>query len=357
MMMMEGTHQKQEPQSSSPCVYEIPGEPAIVIDGVPNISPASNAFIPMDIAGESESKPSPSLGEWLVGREVRKMFGDQYYSGKVANFDQEMKWYRVEYEDGDFEDLEWCELKEVLLPLDVAISLKALALKIFKCEEKSVCVYGENTVGLRKTGTKILTNKRKMGEENHKDLLTESECSWQVKENADYQRTTQEKINQPKEIKALVTQSECSWQVKENADYQRTTQEKINQPKEIKALVTQSECSWQVKENADYQRIAQEKINWPKGNKDSETKSECSWLVTYNGTAQVKINRPEENKALVTKSECSWQVKENADYEKTAQGKINRPKEIRRTINAEKQKRRIRNAIEGSSAEGKTSNI
>ncbi|XXG68958.1 hypothetical protein AAC387_Pa06g1935 [Persea americana] len=321
---MEGTHQKQEPQSSSPCVYEIPGEPAIVIDGVPNISPASNAFIPMDIAGESESKPSPSLGEWLVGREVRKMFGDQYYSGKVANFDQEMKWYRVEYEDGDFEDLEWCELKEVLLPLDVAISLKALALKIFKCEEKSVCVYGENTVGLRKTGTKILTNKRKMGEENHK---------------------------------ALLTKSECSWQVKENADYQRTTQEKINQPKEIKALVTQSECSWQVKENADYQRIALEKINWPKGNKDSETKSECSWLVTYNGTAQVKINRPEENKALVTKSECSWQIKENADYEKTAQGKINRPKEIRRTINAEKQKRRIRNAIEGSSAEGKTSNI
>ncbi|XXG68957.1 hypothetical protein AAC387_Pa06g1935 [Persea americana] len=291
MMMMEGTHQKQEPQSSSPCVYEIPGEPAIVIDGVPNISPASNAFIPMDIAGESESKPSPSLGEWLVGREVRKMFGDQYYSGKVANFDQEMKWYRVEYEDGDFEDLEWCELKEVLLPLDVAISLKALALKIFKCEEKSVCVYGENTVGLRKTGTKILTNKRKMGEENHK------------------------------------------------------------------ALLTKSECSWQVKENADYQRIALEKINWPKGNKDSETKSECSWLVTYNGTAQVKINRPEENKALVTKSECSWQIKENADYEKTAQGKINRPKEIRRTINAEKQKRRIRNAIEGSSAEGKTSNI
>lgn len=65
----------------------------------------------------------------------------------------------------------------------------------------------------------------------------------------------------------------------------------------------------------------------------------------------------ENHKALVTTSEDSWQVKENADYERTTQEKINRPKEIRRTINAEKQKRRIRNAIESNSAERKASNI
>ena len=47
-------------------------------------------------------------GYGLVGREVLKLFGGQYYAGKVTEFHEEMGWYRVvAYEDGDSEDVEW----------------------------------------------------------------------------------------------------------------------------------------------------------------------------------------------------------------------------------------------------------
>eukprot|EP00252_Welwitschia_mirabilis_P020889 TRINITY_DN5218_c0_g1_i1.p1 TRINITY_DN5218_c0_g1~~TRINITY_DN5218_c0_g1_i1.p1 ORF type:complete len:1369 (-),score=370.83 TRINITY_DN5218_c0_g1_i1:203-4309(-) len=56
-------------------------------------------------------------GNSLVGRTVRKKFGRKHYSGSVVSFDEENSWYKVTYEDGDEEDLEWEELKPVLLPL------------------------------------------------------------------------------------------------------------------------------------------------------------------------------------------------------------------------------------------------
>ena len=77
-------------------------------------------------------------GYGLVGREVLKLFGGQYYAGKVAKYDEEMCWYRVVYEDGDSEDLEWNELEEVLRPLDIMVPLKSISAKIIRRQQKSV---------------------------------------------------------------------------------------------------------------------------------------------------------------------------------------------------------------------------
>eukprot|EP00262_Sarcandra_glabra_P014836 TRINITY_DN4427_c0_g1_i1.p1 TRINITY_DN4427_c0_g1~~TRINITY_DN4427_c0_g1_i1.p1 ORF type:complete len:220 (-),score=50.63 TRINITY_DN4427_c0_g1_i1:602-1231(-) len=150
---------KEESESSSEGVFEIPGEPAIVINGVPNMTLDDSSSIHHDIASDKEAKDIPGFGEWLEGREVRKLFGEQYYSGKVVKFDRETNWYRVVYEDGDFEDLEWRELQEVLVPLDIAIPLESLALK----SEISVIGSGENTAEVRKGRTKNVWTKSKTG--------------------------------------------------------------------------------------------------------------------------------------------------------------------------------------------------
>ncbi|OAY83935.1 Dirigent protein 17 [Ananas comosus] len=47
----------------------------------------------------------------INGRQVRKLFGDRYYSGKVVEYDDEMNWYRIVYEDGDLEDLDACSTR------------------------------------------------------------------------------------------------------------------------------------------------------------------------------------------------------------------------------------------------------
>ncbi|XP_011621622.1 uncharacterized protein LOC18429552 isoform X1 [Amborella trichopoda] len=60
---------------------------------------------------ETESKD-------MVGRKVRKKFGRKKYLGDVVSYDSGTHWFRVLYEDGDVEDLEREELKEILLPLD-----------------------------------------------------------------------------------------------------------------------------------------------------------------------------------------------------------------------------------------------
>ncbi|CAN7013651.1 unnamed protein product [Brassica oleracea var. botrytis] len=108
---------KQEtPQPLPLGIYEIPGEPAVVINGVPD-EPKTESIIAKD-EPKSSSAASIGCGEWLEGREVRKFFLGQYYSGTVTKFDKGTGWYMVEYEDGDSEELDWSELEEVLLPMD-----------------------------------------------------------------------------------------------------------------------------------------------------------------------------------------------------------------------------------------------
>ncbi|KAL0338376.1 UNVERIFIED_CONTAM: Dirigent protein 17 [Sesamum angustifolium] len=123
-------------ESSSAEVFEIPGEPAIVINGLPPLISRDADTLPCAVT-DSQPQKLAVFGEWLEGREVRKLFGDRFFSGEVTQFDKEMGWYRVVYEDGDSEDLEWHELMEVLVPLDVNIPLKTLAIKIIKKRQKS----------------------------------------------------------------------------------------------------------------------------------------------------------------------------------------------------------------------------
>ncbi|KAH0995570.1 hypothetical protein GBA52_019434 [Prunus armeniaca] len=136
---MENTSNEQEVEPLSAEIYELPGEPAIVINGMPEIPPSDGTLLAIsNTVHDAESHGKTNFGEWLEGREVRKLFGEQYYSGTVTEYDKESGWYRVVYEDGDFEDLDWTELKEVLLPLDIMVPLKTLALKTLRKSKKPV---------------------------------------------------------------------------------------------------------------------------------------------------------------------------------------------------------------------------
>ncbi|GAV65003.1 hypothetical protein CFOL_v3_08518 [Cephalotus follicularis] len=139
---------EQESESLTTGVFELKGEPAIVINGVPDISPSSDTVVLTNTTSDADSLRRTGCGEWLEGREVRKLFGEQYYSGTVIQFDKETGWYRVVYEDGDFEDLNWHELEDVLLPLDISIPLKTLAQKIIRKSQKPI--FGSGTFRKRK---------------------------------------------------------------------------------------------------------------------------------------------------------------------------------------------------------------
>ncbi|XP_052152028.1 uncharacterized protein LOC127770374 [Oryza glaberrima] len=121
---MEEIHGMQESKTAS--VIKVAREPAIIINGVPDLPP--------DVASESQPEPSNAaeppvdhrFGEFLEGRKVRKPFGDKHFVGKVDKYDSESNWYSVVYQDGDQEDLEWKEVEEIMLPLDITIPLKTL---------------------------------------------------------------------------------------------------------------------------------------------------------------------------------------------------------------------------------------
>ncbi|KAK9127223.1 hypothetical protein Syun_016020 [Stephania yunnanensis] len=134
---METNYGESRHGGSSSSVYEIPGEPAIVINGVPNVAALSKCVsFQYDTAKCGELETSSGFGELLEGRGVRKLFGEQFYSGTVTKFDRETGWYSVVYEDGDFEDLEWRELEQILVPLDITVPVKQVVSKMLKKNEK-----------------------------------------------------------------------------------------------------------------------------------------------------------------------------------------------------------------------------
>ncbi|KAK9154166.1 hypothetical protein Sjap_001646 [Stephania japonica] len=134
---MERNYDELRHGGLSSSVYEIPGEPAIVINGVPNVVALSECnSLQYDTMEDGELEMNSGFGELLEGRGVRKLFGEQFYSGAVTKFDRETGWYRVVYEDGDFEDLEWRELEQILIPLDITIPVKQVVSKMFKKNEK-----------------------------------------------------------------------------------------------------------------------------------------------------------------------------------------------------------------------------
>eukprot|EP00250_Pteridium_aquilinum_P016036 c22908_g1_i3 orf=291-1838(-) len=56
----------------------------------------------------------------IKGRKVVKKFGRKNYEGEVVDYDAENQWFKVVYEDGDEEDLELVEVKEILLTEDTS---------------------------------------------------------------------------------------------------------------------------------------------------------------------------------------------------------------------------------------------
>nr|GEX55035.1 hypothetical protein [Tanacetum cinerariifolium] len=132
---METTQKEDNTDSLTPGIYEIPGEPATVINGVPPVCD-NTCLLASEVESDIDLNVNQCLSGWLEGRDVQKLFEGKLYNGKVTTFDEELGWYRVVYEDGDFEDLEWHELQEVLQPLDVTISLKTLASKYIKKMQK-----------------------------------------------------------------------------------------------------------------------------------------------------------------------------------------------------------------------------
>lgn len=155
-------------------VFELPREPAIVINGLPEMYPSDEAIVPFDTASYGHSPGDSGFGEWLEGREVRKLFGNKYYNGTVTQFDKETGWYRVEYEDGDFEDLEWHELESVLQPLDIAIPLKTLALRITKKNQKPIHKSGRAAAQLQYQKTKVTASKGKHTEAQSSAAMIEN---------------------------------------------------------------------------------------------------------------------------------------------------------------------------------------
>ncbi|GAA0163563.1 transporter [Lithospermum erythrorhizon] len=142
---MYKTCNKDDLDSLPTGVYEITGEPAILINGLPPISATDDDMSTPD--ENSSSCPivngtglvnNQGLGELLVGREVQKLFGNHLYRGTISEFDREYGWYKVEYEDGDFEDLEWDELVKILQPLDISAPIKTIFMKVPGKKHKSV---------------------------------------------------------------------------------------------------------------------------------------------------------------------------------------------------------------------------
>uniref|UniRef100_A0ACD5VLG5 Uncharacterized protein n=1 Tax=Avena sativa TaxID=4498 RepID=A0ACD5VLG5_AVESA len=131
--------------SETASVVKVPREPAIIINGVPDLPPDCQSGSQSAVRDAPKSRVDPRFGEWLEGRKVKKLFGDQYYVGKVVKYESQSNWYSVVYEDGDQEDLEWNELEEILLPLDITIPLKTLVMD--KCKRQSAVPDYKRKVG------------------------------------------------------------------------------------------------------------------------------------------------------------------------------------------------------------------
>ncbi|KAK4749351.1 hypothetical protein SAY87_026800 [Trapa incisa] len=173
--------------SSPAMVYHIPGEPAVVINGVPDPVPEAEPPGSSDPKGETAVPPpraNPGMGGWMKGRQVQKLFGGKLYTGTVTEFDKDAGWYRVVYEDGDFEDLEWHELEEVLVPLDIAIPLKSLALRVLGKIEKTENMSAADT-------TPEIPNKRGRPKGSKNKRKTNEKATEESRAPRDYQPSTQ----------------------------------------------------------------------------------------------------------------------------------------------------------------------
>ena len=58
---------------------------------------------------------SLQLPESYIGMKVKKEFNKKFYNGTVKKYDKKSKWFKIEYLDGDEEELNLNQLKKVLV--------------------------------------------------------------------------------------------------------------------------------------------------------------------------------------------------------------------------------------------------
>ena len=66
---------------------------------------------------DTPKRDKPLVGKELIGAKVTKQFNYRLYNGTVAAYDEELKWYKVDYDDGDKEEMNLKELRTHLTEL------------------------------------------------------------------------------------------------------------------------------------------------------------------------------------------------------------------------------------------------
>ena len=62
--------------------------------------------------------PPEEMSKFKVGETVRKMFDKLWHDGKIESVDTKYKYYRVKYEDNDFEDMTMQEVRKRWVKLE-----------------------------------------------------------------------------------------------------------------------------------------------------------------------------------------------------------------------------------------------
>ncbi|KAK6778095.1 hypothetical protein RDI58_024813 [Solanum bulbocastanum] len=142
-------------ESLVPGVFEILGEPAIVINGLPPVSSSVDTFSPLPtVTDAAEESLNIVIGPWFEGREVHKLFGNKYYYGEITKFNGEVGRFKVKYENGDVEELEWNELDQVLQPLNLNIPLATISTESIRRKQRSIQKSGKSEGGTTNEGVK-----------------------------------------------------------------------------------------------------------------------------------------------------------------------------------------------------------
>ena len=66
---------------------------------------------------DTPKRDKPLVGKELIGAKVKKQFNCRLYTGTVTAYDEELKWYKVMYDDGDKEEMNLKELRTHLTEL------------------------------------------------------------------------------------------------------------------------------------------------------------------------------------------------------------------------------------------------
>ena len=54
---------------------------------------------------DTPKRDKPLVGKELIGAKVTNQFNYRLYNGTVTAYDEELKWYKVDYDDSDKEEI------------------------------------------------------------------------------------------------------------------------------------------------------------------------------------------------------------------------------------------------------------